>query len=125
MAKPSRVRRPVKKHSCHSGRYLVDVHVGSRMRLRRKPLGMSQQMLGKAIGLTFQQIQKYERGVNRGRGVGPFGDGYGGLLLIAALPSVASAIQPDAEYLVREKRFGEQWAIEDKQAREKLAALAK
>ena len=91
MAKPSRVCRPVKKHSCHSGRYLVDVPVGSRMRLRRKPLGMSQQMLGKAIGLTFQQIQKYERGVNRGRGVGPFGDGYGGLLLIAALPSVASA----------------------------------
>ncbi len=45
------------------------------------------------------------------------------LLLIAGLPSVASAIQPDAEYLVQEKRFGEQWAAEDKQVREKLAAL--
>ena len=46
-----------------------------------------------------------------------------GLLLIAALPSAASAIQQDAEYLVREKQFGEQWAAEDAQVREKLAAL--
>ncbi len=45
------------------------------------------------------------------------------LLLIAGLPSVASAIQPDAEYLVQEKRFGEQWAVEDKEVQEKLAAL--
>jgi len=48
-----------------------------------------------------------------------------GLLLIAALPSVASAMQPDAEYLVREKQFGKQWAIEDKKVREKLATLEK
>ena len=47
------------------------------------------------------------------------------LLLIAGLPSVASAIQPDAEYLVREKQFGEQWAAEDKQVQDKLAALEK
>jgi len=47
------------------------------------------------------------------------------LLLIAGLPSAASAIQPDAEYLVQEKRFGKQWAAEDKQVREKLAALEK
>ena len=43
----------------------IDVHVGSRIRLRRTLLGMSQERLGDALGLTFQQIQKYERGVNR------------------------------------------------------------
>ncbi len=43
----------------------VDVHVGSRVRLRRTLLGMSQDKLGKALNLTFQQIQKYERGANR------------------------------------------------------------
>ena len=44
---------------------VVDVHVGARVRLRRTLLGMSQEKLGNAIGLTFQQIQKYERGANR------------------------------------------------------------
>ena len=44
---------------------LIDVHVGSRIRLRRTLLGMSQERLGEALGLTFQQVQKYERGVNR------------------------------------------------------------
>ncbi len=43
----------------------VDVHVGSRVRLRRTLLGLSQEKLGEAVGLTFQQIQKYERGANR------------------------------------------------------------
>ena len=43
----------------------IDVHVGSRVRLRRILLGMSQSKLGDALGLTFQQIQKYERGANR------------------------------------------------------------
>src|SRR5215212_6043069 len=43
----------------------IDVHVGSRIRLRRTLLGMSQEKLGDALGLTFQQVQKYERGVNR------------------------------------------------------------
>ena len=43
----------------------VDVHVGQRLRLRRTLLGMSQEKLGDAVGLTFQQIQKYERGTNR------------------------------------------------------------
>jgi transcriptional regulator with XRE-family HTH domain len=41
------------------------VHVGSRVRLRRTMIGMSQEKLGDAIGLTFQQVQKYERGTNR------------------------------------------------------------
>ena len=43
----------------------IDIHVGSRVRLRRNLLGMSQEKLGEALGLTFQQIQKYERGANR------------------------------------------------------------
>ena len=43
----------------------VDIHVGSRVRLRRTLLGMSQEKLGNALGLTFQQVQKYERGNNR------------------------------------------------------------
>jgi len=43
----------------------IDAHVGSRVRLRRTLLGMSQEKLGDALGLTFQQVQKYERGVNR------------------------------------------------------------
>jgi transcriptional regulator with XRE-family HTH domain len=43
----------------------VDVHVGKRLRLRRSALGMSQDDLGKQVGITFQQIQKYERGTNR------------------------------------------------------------
>ena len=43
----------------------VDKHVGSRVRMRRLMLGMSQEKLGGALGLTFQQIQKYEKGANR------------------------------------------------------------
>jgi len=44
---------------------LVDIHVGGRLRQRRTLLGISQEKLGDAVGLTFQQIQKYERGANR------------------------------------------------------------
>ncbi len=43
----------------------IDGYVGSRVRQRRRLLGMSQEMLGKAVGISFQQIQKYERGTNR------------------------------------------------------------
>lgn len=43
----------------------IDVHVGSRVRMQRTLRGMTQHVLGDAIGLTFQQIQKYERGTNR------------------------------------------------------------
>ena len=43
----------------------IDIHVGSRMRMRRMALGMSQEKLAKALGLTFQQVQKYEKGANR------------------------------------------------------------
>jgi transcriptional regulator with XRE-family HTH domain len=43
----------------------IDIHVGSRVRLRRMLLGISQEKLGERLGLTFQQVQKYEKGVNR------------------------------------------------------------
>ncbi|MEQ8393866.1 helix-turn-helix transcriptional regulator [Thalassobaculum sp.] len=43
----------------------IDVHVGRRVRLRRTLLGMSQEQLGDALNITFQQVQKYERGSNR------------------------------------------------------------
>ncbi|MBD9374042.1 helix-turn-helix transcriptional regulator [Rhizobium sp. ARZ01] len=43
----------------------IDIHVGSRIRLRRTMLGMSQEKLGENLGITFQQIQKYEKGTNR------------------------------------------------------------
>ena len=54
-------RRTVAEHGPHP----VDVHVGGRVRMRRTLLGMSQTDLGKALGVTFQQIQKNERGFNR------------------------------------------------------------
>ena len=56
-----RPRRTVAEHGPHP----VDVHVGSRVRLRRTLLGMSQTDLGGALGVTFQQVQKYESGKNR------------------------------------------------------------
>jgi transcriptional regulator with XRE-family HTH domain len=43
----------------------VDIHVGGRVRFRRMLLGMSQEKLGERLGLTFQQVQKYEKGINR------------------------------------------------------------
>ena len=43
----------------------IDQHVGRRVRMRRKMLGVSQTKLGNAIGVTFQQLQKYEKGSNR------------------------------------------------------------
>lgn len=44
---------------------LIDIHVGNRLRQRRTLLGLNQQKLGESVGLTFQQVQKYERGANR------------------------------------------------------------
>ena len=48
-----------------SGHQPVDVHVGQRIKGRRLILGISQERLGEALGITFQQVQKYEKGVNR------------------------------------------------------------
>ena len=53
--------RTIKKDGPHP----IDKHVGARVKLRRMILGMSQEQLGRSLGLTFQQIQKYEKGVNR------------------------------------------------------------
>ncbi len=64
MPKPSRVRRRTKKQTSR-GPNPIDIHVGSRVRLRRHLLGMSLQTLAKAVGVTYQQLQKYERGANR------------------------------------------------------------
>jgi transcriptional regulator with XRE-family HTH domain len=61
MSNSEAVDRPEREHRASP----IDVHVGTRVRLRRTLLGMSQEKLGEALGLTFQQIQKYERGVNR------------------------------------------------------------
>ncbi len=63
-AEPPKRRRGATRQKLERPRP-VDVHVGGRVRLRRTMLGMSQEKLGDAIGLTFQQVQKYERGTNR------------------------------------------------------------
>jgi transcriptional regulator with XRE-family HTH domain len=63
MAMQQPVRRPARQKGDKPNP--IDVHVGSRVRLRRNMLGLSQEKLGEAIGLTFQQVQKYERGANR------------------------------------------------------------
>ncbi|MDB5467842.1 MAG: transcriptional regulator, Cro/CI family [Phenylobacterium sp.] len=49
----------------HQGPHPIDRHVGLRIRMRRKELGVSQEKLAEALGLTFQQVQKYERAANR------------------------------------------------------------
>ena len=63
MATSRTPRRPGRPKSDHP--HPKDVLVGSRVRMRRNMLGLSQEKLGEAIGLTFQQVQKYERGANR------------------------------------------------------------
>lgn len=55
------MRRPAKKKQASA----VDIHVGRQIRARRDQIGMSQETLGEELGITFQQIQKYERGANR------------------------------------------------------------
>src|SRR5438477_13182987 len=54
-------RKPVPKKQANA----VDAHVGGRVRARRTLLGLNQERLGDLLGLTFQQVQKYERGANR------------------------------------------------------------
>jgi transcriptional regulator with XRE-family HTH domain len=51
--------------AAYGGPHPVDRHVGLRIRMRRKELGISQEKLADALGLTFQQVQKYERAANR------------------------------------------------------------
>lgn len=49
----------------HKSPNMIDLHVGARVRMRRVLIGMSQEKLGEALDLTFQQVQKYEKGLNR------------------------------------------------------------
>jgi transcriptional regulator with XRE-family HTH domain len=64
-AAPAKPRRRKQRIFAQNGPHPIDLHVGSRMRLRRVMMGLSQQALGQMVGLTFQQIQKYEKGNNR------------------------------------------------------------
>ena len=64
MPKPSRVRRRAKKQTSR-GLNPIDIHVGARVRFRRHLLGMNQTKLAGAIGVTYQQIQKYEKATDR------------------------------------------------------------
>ena len=58
-------RQPVERHHRITNNDAIDLHVGKRLRLRRTLLGMSQEQLGAELSITFQQVQKYERGANR------------------------------------------------------------
>jgi transcriptional regulator with XRE-family HTH domain len=57
--------RPVKSADTLNEASPIDRHVGARIRMRRKILGVSQEKLADSLGLTFQQVQKYEKGANR------------------------------------------------------------
>jgi transcriptional regulator with XRE-family HTH domain len=62
---PTKESNKIMGESSKRGPHPVDSHVGRRIRQRRMLMGMSQEKLGEAIGLTFQQVQKYERAANR------------------------------------------------------------
>ena len=64
-AKSAPLRRLKKTNSSSRSPNPIDIHVGARVRLRRNLLGLTLQTLAKAVGVTYQQLQKYERGVNR------------------------------------------------------------
>ncbi len=82
----------------------VDIAIGARMRLRRKSLGISQGVLSERVGVSFQQIQKYERGANR----------VSGSMLVA----IAAALDTSVGWLV-----GEEGGLSDA-ADEVIQALA-
>lgn len=90
----------------------IDVHVGNRMRLRRMLVGLSQEKMGEMLGLTFQQVQKYEKGVNRiGAGrlyqiadilsvpISYFYEGFEGLEEKAGAANDVTATRPVMEFL--------------------------
>ena len=82
----------------------VDIGIGARMRLRRKSLGISQGVLSERVGVSFQQIQKYERGANRVSG--------------SMLAAIAAALDTSVGWLV-----GEEGGLADA-ADEVISALA-
>ena len=80
----------------------IDVYVGSRIRMRRNMLGMSQEKLGESLGITFQQIQKYEKGTNR---VGA-----------SRLQAIASVLEVSPSFFFDGSPGAEQGFAEDSQA---------
>lgn len=84
----------------------VDIHVGARLRTRRGVMGLSQEALANKVGLTFQQIQKYERGTNR--------------ISAGRLYELAQILEVPVSYFFDEIEEGEQQApvIEKKKAKE-------
>lgn len=119
----------------------VDVHVGTRVRSRRTLLGLSQQKLGAELGLTFQQVQKYEQGTNRigasrlyelsqilGVPVGYFFDDMPGEITGDTPRGPAAADAPDGNVLSKRETLElvrAFYRIEDNAARAALAALVK
>jgi len=112
----------------------VDAHVGARLRMRRALVGMSQEQLGSAVGISFQQVQKYERGINR--------MGASRLYRFATLLYVPVSYFFDgmnghkepAESSIKEERFYSRetlmlirayYAVPDKKQREKVLSLIK
>jgi transcriptional regulator with XRE-family HTH domain len=75
----------------------LDLNVGARIRLRRKALGITQSQLADALGLTFQQVQKYERGVNR--------------VSASVLVKIAQRLDCPVSYLLGEEGGGQAEAI--------------
>ncbi len=122
----------------------VDLHVGARIKLRRSLLGLSQEKLGERLGLTFQQVQKYERGLNRvsasrlhdlGRvldvPVSFFFDGLAGGVSPASASGFAEAQDAfglDADVLSRRETLdlvGAYWRITDPDQRRRVLDLVK
>lgn len=85
------------------GPHPVDIHVGRRVRMRRNQIGMSQTTLGEDLGITFQQVQKYERGSNR--------------ICTSKLYEIANALSVPITYFFEDLTPG------DKTEREPVAAL--
>jgi transcriptional regulator with XRE-family HTH domain len=80
----------------------TDIYVGSRVRMRRKMLGLSQERLGEKLGITFQQIQKYEKGTNR---VGA-----------SRLQAMASALEVPVSYFFPENGGGDGAGVQEEGA---------
>ena len=64
---------PVERHHRITNNNAIDLHVGKRVRLRRTLLGLSQEQLGAELNITFQQVQKYERGGQPHQRISPVG----------------------------------------------------
>lgn len=114
----------------------TDKHVGARVRMRRMMLGLSQEGLGDKLGLTFQQVQKYEKGINRigasrlqqlsqilGTNVSFFFEGApnGGNGAVEPIPDFLSAFLATSDGIAIARAFGQ---IADAKIRHRIVALA-